>query len=79
MTDEQQPVAAALESFPVWIAKTAGYVALIVFACVVLANATMSFFFEKTNLAVGGGIGGAIGAVVASRRRHLLARKSDTP
>jgi hypothetical protein len=75
MTDETQSEEQELESLPVWIAKTLGYVILAAFASVVLANAVMSFFFEQANLGIGGGIGAAVGAFIAARRRHLLARK----
>jgi len=77
MTDARE----RLESMPVWIAKTVGYVFLGVFAAIVASNAVQSFFWERTTPAITGGISGAIGALIAVRRRHLLARpgKEDSP
>jgi membrane associated rhomboid family serine protease len=67
-----------VETPGVWYTRTIGYIVLTVIITLILGNAFQSFFFEKIIPGVSVGAGGAIGAVIAARRRKLLASKPET-
>ena len=70
MTETETETNEETESKPEWIAKTAGYVALAVFATVVLANAFQSFFFEQINGTVTLLAAAAVTGAIGRSRRH---------